>query len=44
MRQGQQLAVTVNDVIVSRGEGGGGYLGQLSLGISAAGFSEPLHY
>ena len=23
MRQGQQLAVTVNDVIVSRGEGGG---------------------
>lgn len=43
MRQGQQLAVTVNDVIVSRGEGGG-YLGQLSLGISAAGFSEPLHY
>ena len=42
MRQGQQLAVIVNDVIVSRGEGG--YLGQLSLGISAAGFSEPLHY
>ena len=23
MRQGKQLAVTVNDVIVSRGEGGG---------------------